>query len=197
MIINQLKQQLLNFYKSRSIFNGYMVKNKYMILSFFILILITFIFNKNIKYFKDLDIYEFNILTVILSLVIFYLIYIKFNIMVRIISLFKSIPYFYKNIKLNKIKDIKIIALYYYIFNIFFIILSILFINNLHHNINIVNIPNCIEYTNIISVILLILNLKYIITKEININNNIGINSLSLLIFFYYSYICPRNSFLS
>src|ERR1700679_1829216 len=107
MIINQLKQQLLNFYKSRSIFNSYIIKNKFMLITFFLLILITFIFNKNINYFKDLDIYEINTLTIILSFVTFYLIYIKFNIMVRMISLVKSIPYFFKNIKLKKITDIK------------------------------------------------------------------------------------------
>jgi hypothetical protein len=181
MIINQLKQQLLNFYKSRSIFNSYIIKNKFMLITFFLLILITFIFNKNINYFKDLDIYEINTLTIILSFVTFYLIYIKFNIMVRMISLVKSIPYFFKNIKLKKITDIKIICLYYYLFNIFFILLSILFITNLHHNLTIVNIPNLIDYTNILSVILLIFNFNNIINKEINIKNNICINYLSLL----------------
>ena len=185
MIINQLKQQLLNFYKSRSILNSYIIKNKFMLITLVLLILITFIFNKNLNYFKDLDIYEINTLTIILFFVTFYIIYIKFNIMVRMIYLVKSIPYFVKNIKLNKITDIKIICLYYYLFNILFIILSIFFITHLHHNLTIVNIPNIIDYTNIISVILLIFNLNNIINKELTINNNICINKLSLFNFVF------------
>jgi hypothetical protein len=44
----KLKQQLTLFYRSRSIFNSYMIKSKHILLYLIILMLATFIFNKNI-----------------------------------------------------------------------------------------------------------------------------------------------------
>nr|YP_009739415.1 hypothetical protein [Tricholoma flavovirens]QIC20259.1 hypothetical protein [Tricholoma flavovirens] len=197
---NTLSKQLNHFYKSRSIFNGYIIKNKYLILSLLILTLITFIFNKNIYYFKGLNFYEVNSFTIILYIVLFYSIYIKFSIMIRIISLFRSINYFYYNIRFNIIKNIKTIALYYYIFNIFFLTISILFVNNLNNNLYTLNINNYVEYTDILSVLLLLFYLKPIFKKEFKIiNNNINpllvVFNLSLILLpfillnFYYDQI--------
>jgi len=179
--MKQLKKQLTFFYKSRLIFNTIIINNKYILILLLILMLITFIFNKNINSFKGLNIYEVNSLTIILYFVLFYLIYIKLNIMMRIISLFRSIKYFYYNIRLKIVKDIKIIALYYYIFNIFFIIISVLFINNLNNNLYIININNYVEYTNILTLILLLFYLKDIFNKEFKISDN-NINPLFIIL---------------
>jgi uncharacterized membrane protein YhaH (DUF805 family) len=106
----KLKQHLLKFLKSRTIFNGYIFKNRFLLLSLFFLIVITFIFNNSIQYFKDINIHDYNLLNMLLIFVMIYLTFIKFNILVRVVSIFKSIIFFYKSNKLNKIKDLKIIA---------------------------------------------------------------------------------------
>jgi hypothetical protein len=115
----KLKQQLTLFYKSRSIFNSYMIKSKHILLYLIILRLITFIFNKNIVQFKDWNIYNINYISFIFNGVLLYITYVKFNIMVRVISFIKSIKYFYNQIKLNRIKNLKMIILLFikYIFN--------------------------------------------------------------------------------
>jgi hypothetical protein len=181
--MNQLKQQLINFHKSRSILNGIIFKQKYIIISLLFLILITFIFNINIKYFKEIDIYDSNIWSILFSFVILYLTFIKFNVMIRIFNLFKSVKFIYNSIKQDKFKDIKIIASYYYIFNIFLIIISLIFINRLQFNLIYIDIsPDYIYYSKLLSIILLV---YYIITnlnKEFNINNQENIQTISMVI---------------
>lgn len=181
--MNLLKQQLINFHKSRSILNGLIFNNKYILLSLLFLILITFIFNLNIKYFKEIDIYNNNISTCLLAFVILYLTFIKFNMMIRIFNLFKSVKFIYNSVKQNKIKDIKIIASYYYIFNIFLIIISYIFINRLNNNLIFIDISqDYIDYNNLLSFILA---LSYIISnlnEEFNINNNENIKIISIAI---------------
>lgn len=115
----KLKQQLTLFYRSRSIFNSYMIKSKHILLYLIILMLATFIFNKNIAIFKDLNIYNVYHISAIFNLVLIYITYVKFNILVRGVSFIKSIKYFYNQIKLNRIKNIKTIILLFikYIFN--------------------------------------------------------------------------------
>nr|YP_009739383.1 hypothetical protein [Tricholoma terreum]QIC20227.1 hypothetical protein [Tricholoma terreum] len=168
-IKSKLNQQLIIFYKSRCIFNGFNLKNKYILLTIFILIIITIFFNKNIGYFKDINICDFNIFTIIVYFVLLYFTYIKFNIMIRIISLIKSIHFFYVTMKQENIKDIKLIALYYYFFNLLLIFISILFVNNIYYNLYYININNYIEYSNIISILLVLLYLKPILTTEFKI----------------------------
>lgn len=183
---NTLSKQLHHIYKSRSIFSGYIIKNKYLILSLIILTLITFIFNKKFESFQGLNFYKVSSLTIILYVVLFYSIYLKFSIMIRIISLFRSIKYFYYNIRFKKIKNIKSIAIYYYIFNIFFLIISILFVKNLNNNLYLLNLINYIEYTDTLSVLLLLFYLKPILKKEFKIINN---NFNPLLVVFNLSLI--------
>jgi hypothetical protein len=183
MKMNQLKQQLINFQKSRSILNGIIFKQKYILISLFFFILMTFIFNLNIKYFKEVVIDDSIILSILVYFVLLYLTFINFNVMIRIFNLLKSVTFIYTSIKLNDIKDIKIIASYYYIFNIFIIIISLIFINRLQFNLIYIDIsPDYIYYTNVLSIILLV---YYIITnlnKKFNINNNDNINIVSMLI---------------
>lgn len=172
-----LKQQLIYFYKSRLIFNTYIIKNNYILILLLILILITFLFNKNIIYFKDLNIYNINYISFIFNCVLLYITYVKFNIMVRCLTFLKSIKYFYNLIKLNRIKNINSIILYYYLFNTFLMLISLLFINNIHNNIYSLHLESYIEFTNLISIMLLLFYSIYIITMDFNIiesNNNIN-----------------------
>jgi hypothetical protein len=185
----KLKQQLTLFYRSRSIFNSYMIKSKHILLYLIILMLITFIFNKNIVQFKDLNIYNINYISFIFNGVLLYITYVKFNILVRVISFIKSIKYFYNQIKLNRIKNIKSIAIYYYLLNTFLMVISLLFVNNIHNNISSLHLESYIEFTNLISIILLLFYSIYIITMEFNIietNNNINplIIVINILILF-------------
>jgi hypothetical protein len=179
----QLKQQLINFLKSRSIFNGLIFNNKYLLLSLIFLILMTFIFNLNIKYLKEIELGDSIILSFLVYFVLLYLTFIKFNVMIRIFNLLKSVRFIYTSIKLNEIKDIKIIASYYYIFNIFIIIISLIFINRLNINLIYIDIsPDYIDFTNLLSIILLV---YYIITnlnKEFNINNKDNIKIIPMVI---------------
>lgn len=177
-----LKQQLYIFYKSRTIFSGFIIKNKYVILYLVFLTLITFIFNKNVNSFKGLNFYEINHLTIILYFVILYSIYIKFSIILRIFSLIKSFKFFYVNLSLNLIKDIKIIALYYYIFNSFFIIISIFFIANLSYNLNQINLQNYIDITNILSLVPLLCYVDVIFKTEIKITENNNFKSFPIIV---------------
>src|ERR1700679_3418921 len=95
----KLKQQITLFYNSRSIFNSFMIKNKYILIYLIFLMLITVIFNKNIIQFKDLNIYNINYISFIFNVVLLYITYVKFNIMVRCLSFINSIKYFYNQIK--------------------------------------------------------------------------------------------------
>jgi len=179
----QLKQQLINFYNSRNIFNSFMIKIKYILIYLLVLMLFTVIFNKNILQFKDLNIYNINYISFIFIGVLIYITYVKFNIMVRCLSFLKSINYFYNQIKLNRIKNIKSIILYYYIINIFLMIVSILFINNIHNNIYNLNLEYYIEFTNLISITLLLYYSIYILTMEFHIiDNNNNVNQLIIVL---------------
>jgi hypothetical protein len=197
----KLKQQLTLFYYSRSIFNSYMIKSKYIFLYLINLMLITFIFNKNIIQFKDLNFYNVYHISAIFNVVLIYITYVKFNILVRGVSFIKSIKYFYNQIKLNRIKNLKMIILYYYLLNTFLMIISLLFINNIHNNISSLHLESYIEFTNLISIILLLFYSIYIITMEFNIiesNNNINplvivINILILFIpFIMLNFYCDK-----
>lgn len=143
--------------------------------------LITFLFNKNVGLFLNLNLYEFNLLTIILYIVIVYYTYIKFSILVRVLSLFNSIKFFYLNIK-NKQKNIKSIAIYYYFFNLLFIIISILFVFNIYYNLNYINILHYPDYTNILSCILFLVHIKIINDKEFKITEN-NFNPLLILLY--------------
>lgn len=185
----KLKQQLTLLYFSRSIFNSYMIKSKHILLYLIILMLATFIFNKNIVIFKDLNIYNIYHISAIFNIVLIYITYIKFNILVRGVSFIKSIKYFYNQIKLNRIKNLKMIILYYYLLNTFLMVISLLFINNIHNNIYSLHLESYIEFTNLISIILLLFYSIYIITMEFKIiesNNNINplIIVINILILF-------------
>lgn len=153
------------------------------------LILITVIFNKNINQFKDLKFYNIIYISFIFNGVLLYITYVKFNIMVRCLSFIKRINFFYNQIKLNKIKFIKSIIFYYYIFNIcifIFIFLrrvSILFIINFHNNIYNLNLEYYIEFTNLISFLLLLYYSIYIITMKYHIiDSNKNINLLVIVL---------------
>ena len=171
-----------------------MIKNKYkytkyIIIYLMFLILITVIFNKNINQFKDLKFYNIIYISFIFNGVLLYITYVKFNIMVRCLSFIKRINFFYNQIKLNKIKFIKSIIFYYYIFNIcifIFIFLrrvSILFIINFHNNIYNLNLEYYIEFTNLISFLLLLYYSIYIITMKYHIiDSNKNINLLVIVL---------------
>src|ERR1700733_500420 len=189
-----LKEQLFIFYKSRAIFSGFIFKNKYVILFLLLLALISFLFNKNLYYFKDLNFYHLNSLIIIIYVVIVYLIYIKFTLMVRLFSLYKSIEFFYTQIKLKRIKDIKFIARYYYSFNIFFIIISILFITHLSYNLIQANIENYVDLSDIVSVTLFLFFFEEITNKEFKVIEKNNINPFLiifniLLIFFPFFFL--------
>lgn len=195
-LINIINKHLLIIYKSTNVFKILLFKNKYFFYSVIILGLITFLFNKNLNYFNHftidhlVNINLFSIKSIIFFLVTFYLIYIKFNILIRIISLIKGISFFYKEIKLNLIKDIKIIFLYFYLFNFFFISISILFTLNLSYNIFIINseLSQLFDLTTtFFSLIILLFYLKNIINNKFIINNN-EINPLKVL--FIITIIC-------
>jgi hypothetical protein len=179
-MINLVNKQLINFYKSTTIFKFLLFKNKYIIVSLILLGFITFLFNKYLNYFKDLTIIIKSITFFLISL---YLIYIKFNILLRIIFLIKGIKFFSKEIKLNLIEEIKTICLYFYIFNLFLMSISILFITNLINNIFTINseLAQLIDYsTSIFSLIFLFFYFNRIITNKFIINTN-RINLLTVL----------------
>lgn len=176
--ISLINIHLLIVYKSITIFKFALFKNKYFFLSAIFLGIITFLFNKNLNYFNDLTVENlmtinlFQIKSLTFFLVTFYLCYIKLNIFVRIIYLIKAISFFYRKIKLN-FKDIRTICLYFYMFNIFFIFISSLFIMNLINNINLINSELALftDYTtNLISVIILLINLNRILRNKLIIN---------------------------
>src|ERR1700733_14547364 len=174
-----LKEQLFIFYKSRAIFSGFIFKNKYVILFLLLLALISFLFNKNLYYFKDLNFYHLNSLIIIIYVVIVYLIYIKFTLMVRLFSLYK---------------DIKFFARYYYSFNIFFIIISILFITHLSYNLIQANIENYVDLSDIVSVTLFLFFFEEITNKEFKVIEKNNINPFLiifniLLIFFPFFFL--------
>jgi hypothetical protein len=180
--MTQFNQQLLNFYKSRTIFNSFMIKNKYILIYLIILMLITLIFNRNIDSFKDLNIYNSHYISIMFNFVLVYITYIKFNILVRCLSFLKSIIYFYNQIILSRIKNIKSIALYYYIFNLFFMIISILFINNIHNNLYNLNFECYIDFTNVLSMISCLFYFIYILTMKFHIIDNDNINPLIIVL---------------
>jgi len=193
-MINIINKQLLTFYKSRTVFKILFLNNKYITLSLIILALITFLFNKNLNSFNDLTI---SIKSITFFLITFYLIYIKFNILLRILSLIKGISFFYSEIKLNIIEDIKTICFYFYIFNLIFISISILFVVNLTNNIFNINsdLGILIDYsTSLISLIILLFYFNRIITNKFVINNN-KINPLKVLfiIFIIFTPLSPLN----
>ena len=187
-----INKQLINFYKSSTLFKFLLFKNKYMILSLIVLGLITFLFNKNLNYFNDFtsnltNSNLFSIKSITLFLISFYLIYIKFYIFFRIISLIKGIKFFYKEIKLNLIEDIKIICLYFFILNLFLISISILFVLNLTQNIFHIEkeLGLLVDFsTSIISLIFLLFYFNRIINKKFIINQN-QINPLEVLLIIF------------
>ena len=169
LILLYLNKHLKNIYKATTLFRNLLVPNKYLLISFILLGIISFYFNKNLDYFNDLtienisNINSINIKSVILLCIAIYLCYIKLNLLIRGISLIKSIPFFYREIKINLIKNIIQICIYYYIFNLFFFYISIVFIINLISNIYIINndLGVLIDYlTNITSILTLCFNLK-------------------------------------
>jgi hypothetical protein len=90
----------ISLYRALSLINTFSIKNKYLLFSCLIMALITFIFNKNISsfivYFKDFNVYTSNInfKLIFIYVIITYLSYIKFNFIIKILSIFKSIPFF-------------------------------------------------------------------------------------------------------
>jgi len=184
IIWRPVKQQLKLFYKSRTLLSGFLIKNKYLILILLIFTLISLIFHKNIVYFKDINIYDNYSVLILISVVLIYFTYIKFNLVIRIIYLVKSIPFFYKMIKQKKIKDIKVIALYYYFFNLLIIIISILFVLNINYNLAYLNLSYFLVYTNIISMLFVLFLFEQILATEFNIvdNNN---NFKPLMVLYY------------
>jgi hypothetical protein len=183
-MINIINKQLINFYKSRTVFKFLLFNNKYIVCTLIILALVTYLFNKYLNYFYDLNIL---IKSITFFLISFYLIYIKFNILLRIFSLIKGISFFYSEIKINLIEDIKTICLYFYIFNIFFISISILFILNLNKNISLIDSQLGIlidSSTSLLSFIILLFYFNRIITNKFVINTN-KINPLKVLILIF------------
>jgi hypothetical protein len=179
-LLNIFKKQLMTFYKSATIFKFLLVKNKYFFISLIALGFLTFLFNKNLNYFNELNI---NVIYIIIFFISIYLIYVKFNILIRIVSLIKGIKFFYKEIKLNSIEDIKYICIYFYIFNFFLMSISTLFILNLSKNISLIesNLGPLIDFsTGLISLLIILFYFKKIITNKFIINNN-EINPLKLL----------------
>lgn len=172
---NIINKQLKIFYKSTTIFKYLsegLLKNKYFFPSIVVLALITFLFNKNLDSFNNLNV---NVQSIVFSLISLYLIYIKFNLLTRIISLVKGVTFFYKEIKLNLIQDIKIITLYFYSINLFFISISLLFIWNLINNIFTINSDLGIyidSSTNFISLIILLFYFNKIFNKKFFINSD-------------------------
>jgi hypothetical protein len=157
----KIKKHLLCLLRSRSLFAGIIFQNRYFLIPIFICLAGSIIFNSTLEYFIDISIYQFNLLSFILSLVIIYLIYIKFILFSRIFILFKSILFFYKEInKLTQIKDIKLITLYYYLINLFGIIISLFIINKIGSNFELLNLYPYLSYTTIISLLLFLSNLK-------------------------------------
>ena len=181
IIWRPVKQQLKLFYKSRTLLSGFLIKNKFLILILLIFTLISLIFHKNIVYFKDINIYDNYSVLIIISVVLIYFTYIKFNLMIRIIYLVKSIPFFYKMIKQKKITDIKVIALYYYFFNILIIIFSIIFVIKINYNLSYLNISYFLVYTNIISILFVLFVFEQIFTTEFNIVENNNFKPLMVL----------------
>jgi hypothetical protein len=188
-MMNIINKQLLTFYKSSTIFKFLLFKNKYILISFMVLGLITFLFNKNLNYFNDFTAYQlininlFTIKSIILLLVSFYLCYIKLNLLTRIFAIIKGIPFFYSEIKKNYVEDIRIICTFFYLFNFFLISISTLFIMNLSNNINLINseLGILIDYsTTILSLIILLFYFNRIMNKNFIINQN-QINPLKVL----------------
>lgn len=160
---------LLNYYyKSQNLFNLIIFKNKYIIISLLFMALITFLFNKNLDYFKDLNLNLLSIKSFLIYIIIFYLSYIKFNLIIKFLSVLKSIPFFYKEIN-KKTNNIETILLFYYIINIFFIIILFLFIKNLTYNFYLINFElgnYTYYYTNVISIILLFAFLELFLSNK-------------------------------
>jgi hypothetical protein len=177
-----LKRQLQYFYTSRTIFGGLIIKNKYLLLSLLVLIFINFVFNHNTIYFQDINLYQLTFLTSIFYCVLLYLVYLKCNLVVRVIALLKSIPFFYSNF--GKGNNIGIISIYYYIFNIILIIISLLLIDNTNNNLILLNLANYIDQTTAFSIMLLLLNVENILETEVNINNNLNINHTTMFSLF-------------
>jgi hypothetical protein len=165
-----------------------------MLNSLVLLCIITFLFNKNLNYFNDLTVGGlinanlFSIKYLIYLLIIPYLSYINFTILLRIVSLIKGIKFFYKEIKLNSIEDIKYICIYFYIFNLFLMSISTLFVLNIYNNIYIINselqILTAIS-TSIISLLILLFYFKKIINYRLVIEEK-KINTLTFFIFKFF-----------
>jgi hypothetical protein len=190
IIWRPVKQQLKLFYKSRTLLSGFLLKNIYLILILLIFTLISLIFHKNIVYFKDINIYDNYSVLIIISVVLIYFTYIKFNLMIRIIYLVKSIPFFYKQIKQKKITDIKVIALYYYFFNLLIIFISIIFVIKINYNLAYINISYFLGYTNIISILFVLCFFNKILTTEFNIDDNNNFKPLRVLCYIIIIF-CP------
>nr|YP_009739452.1 hypothetical protein [Tricholoma saponaceum]QIC20296.1 hypothetical protein [Tricholoma saponaceum] len=165
------------FYSTRTIFNGFVTKNKYFLL---LLVLINFLFNHNISIFQNVNPYQLTFLTSIFYCVMLYLIYLKFNLVVRVIAPLKNIPFFYNQNQFRHY-NMRVIAFYYYSFNIFILIISLFLINNTHNNLIHLNLISYINYTTIFSIIWLVINTNTILDVVVNIQNNISVSHLSVI----------------
>jgi hypothetical protein len=113
-------------------------------------------------------------------LVLLYFTFLNFNILIRIFSLIKSIHFFYISKRQQEIKEKNLIAFYYYIFNLLLLFFSILLVKNIYSNLYSLNIFDYIYYSNIISILLVLLYLKEIFRVEFKIIEN-NINPLAIL----------------
>nr|YP_009739453.1 hypothetical protein [Tricholoma saponaceum]QIC20297.1 hypothetical protein [Tricholoma saponaceum] len=190
-----IKKHLLCLLRSRSLFAGILYQNRYFLIPIFICMVGSLIFNSTLEYFIDISLYELNLLSFILYLVIIYLVYIKFILFSRIFILFKSIKFFNRELnKLIQTKDIKLLMLYYYLINLFGIIISLFIINRIDYNLEILNLYPYLTYTTIISLVLFLTNLKRLWMREFEIVNqkeNINIIFITInILILCYPFIC-------
>nr|YP_009504994.1 hypothetical protein [Lyophyllum shimeji]AWW14113.1 hypothetical protein [Lyophyllum shimeji] len=185
----KISQILKLYYQALSLVNIFTFKNKYFIALYILLAFISFIFNNNIEgatnFFKDLDLnnYSFsNFKLYIILLIMLYLSTCKFNLIIKILSILRSIPFFYKEQQVYR-KDLKFIMWIYYNLNFFFILILLIIINNITNNLYSINEDIGIftnYYTNISSILLTLIFFKYFLAKQFYINNNS--NALSIII---------------
>jgi hypothetical protein len=172
-----------NYIQISSLPCGFLINNKYILLLILICFFFSFILTTKLIYlFKDF----FFLFNLIIGFSILNLLYLKFNLIIRIYHIFiKSIPYLYFLILLKDKDNLKKMF-WYYIINIFFSLFSFLIIYKIGYNLNIYSndlYSYSYLYTNLFSCLFGLMYLDFISNNIFKLSK-VKINILSFIISF-------------
>lgn len=167
---------LFLYQKANTLPSGMVILNKTIIFFLILMGIVTLIFNSNKIYFLNIN--DYNVFkSLVILLVIIYICYSKLQLGIRLFNTIKSTYFFYKELRFNNnnIQNLNSIMFFYYFINIFLVVISVLFIYNITHNLYLINsdLGDCSYiYSNLVSVLSLLVYIDHIFYDKIGIDNN-------------------------